>query len=347
MKSLSVNSSKQIDFRKNALNTLKCIAAVQVAYLHASTHLNVQIPQIISNIINAFMGVPIFFILSGFLIWNSIGKCSDFKDYAEKRAKRLFPELWLGVVIEIIPVLLFLAGKIDWVMLCVFIFGQATLFQFYTPGFLREYGCGVPNGSLWTIGVTIQFYFVVWFIHKLKKIGKFRGGVPLLVAGILLKIAASVALPHLPEIVGKLYAQTILCHLWMFALGIFLAENKDRAIPFLKKNWWILIAISYVFSTLRLDIGIEEYGVLTYLFRISGFIGLCYNIPKLNIKRDISYGLFIYHMIVVNIMIELGFTGKIHHLIIALGISILLAWLSTYFGDIASKALSRNKKIKI
>ena len=42
-------------------------------YGHISYHLNINIPNnIITDIITFFPGVPIFFCLSGFLIWQSI-----------------------------------------------------------------------------------------------------------------------------------------------------------------------------------------------------------------------------------------------------------------------------------
>ena len=43
----------------------------------------------------------------------------------------------------------------------LFIFCQSSIFQFWTPNFLRGYGCGTPNGSLWTIGILIQFYIII------------------------------------------------------------------------------------------------------------------------------------------------------------------------------------------
>ena len=39
--------------------------------------------------------------------------------------------------------------------------GQLTLFQFFTPDALRDFGYGCPNGSLWTIPVEIEFYILI------------------------------------------------------------------------------------------------------------------------------------------------------------------------------------------
>ena len=326
--------------RNNALNTLKILAALQVAYFHAITHLKITIPEPITSVVNVFMGVPIFFILSGFLIWNSIGKSPDFKSYALRRSVRIFPELWLGVLIEIVLLVIFLWDKINVIALLLFTFTQATVFQFWTPDSLRDYGCGTPNGTLWTLGITIQFYFVVWFIHKLLNGKKLYAWLIALGASVAIKAVSPMIKLVLPGIIGKLYGQTILPYIWMFLFGAFLAHYQETIIPALKKFWWAPFALSFVFSVLKFDIDPESYGVFTYVLRVSGFIGLCYNLPRLNIKFDISYGLFIYHMIVVNLMLELGFFGEVYHLIIALVISVILASLSTLFGRYAAKAIT-------
>ncbi len=338
------------DVRKNALNTLKILAAFQVAYLHMLNHLQVTVPEALTQIMCLFMGVPIFFMLSGFLIWNSIHNASTASDgsflaYAKKRATRIFPELWVAVAVEIIVLLIMFKEKINWLMMALFTVGQATVFQFWTPDFLRSYGCGTPNGSLWTMGLTIQFYIAVWFLYKWLKNKNGFWWTGVLAAAALIKAVSPVIKGLLPGVIGKLYGQTLLPHLWLFMLGAFLAHYQHKAIPFLKRTWWLFFAASFVFSVTKLDIGVEQYGLFTYWLRVPALIGLAYNLPSLNIKFDISYGLFIYHMTVVNIMIELGLVGHQVYLVIALLISTILALLSTLLGRYIAKAI-HNKTVR-
>ena len=342
----SANHASSVDFKNNSLNTLKILAALQVAYLHAVTHLGIQINDTVTAICNLFMGVPIFFVLSGFLIWNSINRSKDFKDYAKKRAQRIFPELWLGVAVEIVVLIIFLKDKIKWLDLIAFAAGQGTFLQFWTPNSLRDFGCGTPNGALWTLGITIQFYIIVWFLYKFLKNKNIYYWCSALLISIVIKALSPTLTNVLPGIIGKLYGKTILPYLWMFLLGAFLAHYRDISIPFLKKTWWIFIPISIVLDHFKLDIGHSSYGVFIYILRVSGFIGLCYLLPKINISFDFSYGMFIYHMIVINVMIELGFVGKVYHLFIALAISIVLSILSALFGKYIVKALSKKTEVK-
>ena len=54
--------------KENCLNTIRLMAALSVMYRHLTSHLNVQFPQIFNIIFTYFSGVPIFFMLSGYLI---------------------------------------------------------------------------------------------------------------------------------------------------------------------------------------------------------------------------------------------------------------------------------------
>ena len=330
-----------IDFRKNSLNTLKLIAALQVLYGHACVHLSYKFPKIVSQVFGIFMGVPIFFMLSGFLIWNSIGTSSNFKHYALKRFWRIYPELWVGVLVEILALLIFFKEKINYFLLVAFTFTQGSFLQFWTPDFLRNYGCGTPNGALWTICVTIQFYIIVWLLYKILHKKKIYWWAVAFAVAVLVKAMSPLIQQHVPEIVYSLFKVSILPYLWMFILGCFLAEFREKTIPFLKKFWWALIALSFVFSITKFDIDPANYGVFLYSLKVPGLIGLAYALPKINIKWDISYGLYIYHMTVINVMIELGFVGNWYHLLVAFSISILLACASTAFAHFL------NKKIKL
>jgi hypothetical protein len=64
------------------------------------------------------------------------------------------------------------------------------------------------------------------------------------------------------------------------------------------------------------------------VFLVIGVIGFSYEYPKLNIKKDISYGIYLYHMTVVNVMITYGIIGKVADIGIVIAISCVLAWLS-------------------
>ena len=91
----------------NCLNTIRLVAALEVALGHIAHHLNVYMPPVIDKVLHYFHGVPIFFVLSGFLIWQSIDRCKDFSTYFKKRVLRIYPELWFCLLFEILAIIFF------------------------------------------------------------------------------------------------------------------------------------------------------------------------------------------------------------------------------------------------
>lgn len=150
----------------NSLSLFRYLACANVLYGHLTYHLKYPLPSFIGDILSLFPGVPIFFFLSGFLIWNSIYRTPDFKKYLTKRIFRIYPELWICVIIEMLAIFFTYDRHIPWTTYLTFGITQGTLFQFWTPEVLRGWGVGVPNGSLWTITVIVQFYVLVWLVRR-------------------------------------------------------------------------------------------------------------------------------------------------------------------------------------
>lgn len=203
--------------------------------------MNIDSIPILGEFINFFSGVPIFFTMSGFLIWGSIGRSKNFGEYLKKRFWRIFPELWGAVAIELIMLLCLYHKPINWLQFGAFAITQSTIFQFWTPEFLRGYGCGCPNGALWTICVLIQFYFFAYFVYKALHGRKTWVWLIAIVASLGLSLMLPFIREYLPEIARKLLGQTLLPYFWMFLAASFVAEKKDVVLPILKK---ILVGIS-------------------------------------------------------------------------------------------------------
>jgi len=313
----------------NCLNLIRLLAAVQVMYGHYLVHLNVEMPGWITLFLSLFPGVPIFFTLSGYLIWNSVGRSKRFSEYASRRFLRIYPELWIGIAVEIIVLLCFYWKNVNLVDLSIFTLTQSTVLQFWTPDSLRGYGCGVPNGSLWTICVIIQFYIAVWFMHKW--LTRKRVSVWILVVLILILVSFVYASLDgaFPAIIYKLGEQTIFPYLWMFLLGALIAEKKEVLLPHIRRYWFFFIAAAICVRWTHMDFSVVNYSVLSTILLFCGWLGFAYSFPQINICMDISYGIYIYHMTVANAAIELGLKNSPVWMLIAMGVSCIAAYLST------------------
>jgi peptidoglycan/LPS O-acetylase OafA/YrhL len=328
--------------RINNFDLIRLLAALQVVLSHGVYHLKIDGPfhTFYERFAQYFPGVPIFFTISGFLIFWSFDRKPALKQYVINRVLRLYPALYacLGVTV----VLLAISSSVNLFTHKEFygwLFTQMTFLQFYTPEILRFWGVGTPNGSLWTIAVEVQFYIAVPIIYFLIK--KFKGAFVLaLVFGI--SIAINIALASLEDnIFKKLGFVSVLPYLFNFMLGsmVYLYWNKIHFI-FENKFWqWLLVYLLYIaiFSYI-LDLDINSYYITSPLHILTPIL-LCFLVMSLafshnNIshkilrENDISYGVYIYHMVVINIFIQFGLIGDSFYLVTAFITTLTTAYLS-------------------
>ncbi|MCI9422070.1 MAG: acyltransferase [Dorea sp.] len=316
--------------QSNSLNFIRILAASQVMFGHLVEHLELPIKENIFRASSFLRGVPIFFAISGFLIWFSIESSKSYSHYITKRFLRIYPELWAAVMIELLFLMIFYHGW-DIKSLILFGFGQGTIFQFWTPEALRGYGVGTPNGALWTIGVMIQFYIMAWIFYKIMKNRKMiTWMIGLIISFMVSCVFNSITHEFIRiEVIGKLYDQTLIRYFWIFYIGMFIAEFQEFLLPICRKYWWMSLLLSYTFFWSKIDI-LSGYYLFWSLFLIIGVIGFAYRFPQLNVPLDISYGLFLYHMTVVNVFVNFRWGGgKWEYALLIVLITVILAYIST------------------
>ena len=309
--------------RYNCFNFIRLLAALKVFYGHSFEHFELQAPDIFTKLLNGFQAVPIFFILSGFLLWDSIPRSGNFASYAKKRIFRLYPELWCGVILNSIIMLILYRENIETVPFIAFNITQSTIFQFWTPDCLRGYGVGTPNGSLWTIGIMVQCYIVLYFCFRLLHKKRIKSWCVFIVVFVGINVLFPLTKELLPEIVYKLATQTFFPHFWLFLFGALINEYFDELITWLKKWWLVFLLAAIGIAFAEFDIG--YYKTAKCIFLGLAIIGFGYSYPKIKISTDVSYEIYIIHMIVINAMIHLGYSGKIIDACIAFIITLLCA----------------------
>ena len=160
----------------NNFDLIRLFSATQVAISHITGHLGFENKFL--SILSLFPGVPIFFFVSGFLIYGSYAQSKtnvkSNTNFFVKRFLRLYPELCLCIALSLLSIWqsgYFYNVEFQLGSFTVWIMSQATFFQFYNPEFMRGYGVGVLNGSLWTISVELQFYLLTPFLFFLLSTG--------------------------------------------------------------------------------------------------------------------------------------------------------------------------------
>ncbi|MGB2964038.1 MAG: acyltransferase [Anaerolineales bacterium] len=158
---------KDFDFFHNNFDLIRLFAALQVVFIHGHEHFGLGPGSWLVKSLQIFPGVPIFFVISGFLVSASWERSAPqgVGAYFKNRFFRIYPALWVCFFISLGSVFIIYKPSSSLVELGKWVIAQLTIGQIYNPDFLRGYGVGTLNGSLWTIPVEIQFYILLPLIY--------------------------------------------------------------------------------------------------------------------------------------------------------------------------------------
>jgi peptidoglycan/LPS O-acetylase OafA/YrhL len=320
------------DFKVNNFDLLRLFAATQVIVDHYFQHLNIKISDFSKDLLYLFPGVPVFFVISGYLISASYERNNNLSVYFKNRALRIFPGLWGCLFITIITISLtgvsFLNNQtIVWLP-------TQLAGIIYTPGFLANYGFGSYNGSLWTIPIELQFYILLpicyFLIPKSKTNYWFYG---LLLIFLILNFAYNIS--HFTDLTAKLLRYSFIPHFYLFLTGVILQRLKiyQSSLIYNKAMYWVT---GYVLFSLLLPGFIipSIFLLVKNLLLTFCILSMAYTLPTMASKllrtNDISYGIYIYHGLIITVLVQLKLTGY-ENIYIIIGLTYLMAYLSWIF----------------
>lgn len=341
------------EFRTNNFDLIRLIAALQVVLVHGIEHFKLHSASVLTTILPAFPGVPIFFFVSGFLISASLERSSSIPSYFVNRVLRIYPGLLVCLAVSLVSIFVFYKPEFSPAAFATWIVAQASIGQFYNPDFLRGYGVGVLNGSLWTIPVELQFYLllpvVYWILEKLRWNRAFI--VVALVALVTInQIYVTMATDERTMLV-KLFSVTVFPYLYMFLLGVILQRNQWFVKKYLKNRFLPILGLYVAVCLTSFSLGfpyggnrINPVSALTLAMLMMSF-AYSYTDRLSHILRgnDISYGVYIYHMVWVNAILQTS-SGKpewnLGLMLVVTLVSALLSWRFIEKPSLALKAYS-------
>ena len=322
------------EFRVNNFDLIRIFAASQVMVQHSYNHLQIPFPFWLSVFEN-FQGVPIFFVISGYLISSSFERSSNLKNYISNRILRIYPGLWACILLSILTAAIF--GGINFFNLQtpVWLISQMAGI-IYTPHFLSGYGFGSYNGSLWTIPIELQFYIVLPVIYLLiSKINKKNTAILfLLLFFIFIAFVFHLSFPDMGSInetkTAKLFRYSFMPQFYMFLTGVALQKFKAYQSKFIygKGLYWIGAFLLFVYFTPDFTI---KYLIASLVLSITT-ISLAYTLPNISHRllkgNDISYGVYIYHGIILNILVEYKYFNNLFYLFTLFLFTYIIAYFS-------------------
>jgi len=347
-------------FRINNFDLLRLIAALQVVFGHSIELTDLSLEgNYFFQFIHAIPGVPLFFFISGFLISKSYEVNPNIKNYAINRGLRIFPGLWFCFIISIM--LVYLSGynfpNFSLREFSYWSIGQLSFIHFYHPEFMNDFGIGVLNGSLWTIGIELQFYIITPFIYHFflgneKKTN--RNLFILIIIFLFINFWFYHFRADYKELLWyKLLGVTFTPYFYMFLVGVFFQKNFCYFYKYLNNKGIMLffLYIGYAFIlycllNVKLGNGIGPWLFFPLACLVFSLAYSSVNCSKKLLRhQDISYGIYIYHMSIVNTAIYLfsdwRFSNEIYTVTIIMISTILFATFSWFFIEKTSLAVKK------
>lgn len=336
--------------RRNNFDLVRLFAACQVMVMHVYHHLAPQptyhvLDRVVLPILSFFPGVPIFFGLSGYLITQSFWRNPSLKPYTRNRALRIFPALWICYAFTVLMLaacgfvaVASLASPSFW----AWVVAQVSFFQFYTPDFLRGFGLGNPNGSLWTITVELQFYLIVPAFYLLTR-GRRQAFWWLTTAVSVAGLVLDALIDRGTETTAvKLYHVTVLPYLAFFWVGVTLSIYGEKLLPLIKGKALLWLAV-YLGFALPLGYWVEYYSIsyfpdpfsrLGMVLLMTAVFAFALSNSSLSDRLlrgvDVSYGIYLYHAPLLGLALHLGLAHSYPVMVLICGATVALALVSWF-----------------
>ena len=276
--------------RLQALDALRGIAALAVVAFHYTTNLQDNYPQFrpTFGMPHGHFGVELFFVVSGFVIFMSLGNARSATDFAASRFARLFPAYWAAVLLT--ATTLATGGLPDRTLTLLPTLFNLTMLQEF-------FGIRHVDGVYWTLSRELVFYAGIGLLLIFRQTARTH-----LLIGCLLALQAAISIavhaslialpgPHAPSLLLYPYFHLFAAGIALYGIHRLTSSRRD----------WLLLAATLVCELLlpRPDGG--NLGHLIVLSSIgavwmatTGRLQWLVNRPLLWLG-SISYALYLIH----------------------------------------------------
>lgn len=295
-----------------------------------------------------YIGVRGFFIISGYLIFQSLVRSKDLIDYFTKRFLRIYPALIVVLFFTVFACAFAYNGSVvnyfSSIKTWSYAFINITMVkgQSIIPGvFENNPFKQVINGSLWTIAYEMSMYFFVAPLFFLRNHSKKVMLIVVLLMLFVLFIARIFFIEELHQIRIILMMDFWVNFAILFMIGALLSlleiEKMPYRIPVLLASLIVLI----------LCLPLKNFEYIQYLLLpiVILLAGLTYQKSLSSITEkigDISYGTYIYGFILQQLVMYFFALNTLELLIVSLPLTLFFGWLSWH---LVEKHILAKKKV--
>lgn len=266
--------------RVGEIDLLRFLAAIAVMFFHlsfrghAADELSiVSYPLLEPYAMYGFLGVNLFFMISGFVILMTVSNAADIRSFLVSRVVRLYPAFWSSCTLTFILILLVGAP-----------YFHASLTQYLINMTMLSGYVGVPaiDGVYWSLFVEIRFYALVLLAIAFKQIRNSDHLLAVwLLASVVLEVLPIRTLRHwlITDYSGYFILGATYYLLWargfsatrvillIVAIAFTLRRSIDEASQFVQHyriaaDPMIVVIIVFVFNLLFLLIALRKTGLV-------------------------------------------------------------------------------------
>lgn len=327
---------------QNYCYIFRIIAALLVFYTHGQTFLGhgddilVRLTVKYTEHRQGFgsLGFGIFFVISGFLIAQSFERCKNLKAYTLRRCMRIYPLMILCILITLIII----APLTTSLSFREYISHQETWNYLYNillptidntlPGVFKNNPVSTVNGALWTLGIEIILYGFIAITGTLGLLQKRFFWVFLVIFTIVFIVIDII--PGSPPIImphGFLPSFGVSKVMLLFMLGTTFYVYRSY-IP-VSRILCVICSIVFVAGLFIPGSMIISLLAFPYIIIFLAFMPA----KRLYGKNDYSYGIYIFHLLVMQLVLLFipRDISLVLYLILCLFITVLLAYYSWKF----------------
>lgn len=321
------------------LDSLRGIAALSVVLFHYTFLYNKTfgLSEALPLVFNiGYVGVGLFFMISGFVIFYSIKKCKYHRNFIVTRSARIFPAYWIAIILTALITNNY----------------TLTLLQHSWADVLINFSMlqsfiGIKNVDhvYWTLAYELLFYFFMYLFYRLNLIKHIT---KIIIIWLLFQTLSILATKYIGYFPWKLTVFFMLKYIHLFLAGIIfqkLYESPEKHVYYLILlhcliNQWL--GGNFAGST-----AVSIFFVIFILF-INGWLKWIITKPLLFLGT-ISYPLYLTHQNIGYVIIHYLQANNISALpavFITLVFSLILATLISFYIEKPAMRKIRSRFIK-
>jgi len=329
----------------NGLNGIRAFASIIVVIWHTDQFSNLFKLEKIGFSSNGMAGnaVDMFFVLSGFLITYLLiieknkKNTIDLKKFYIRRVLRIWPLYYLSIIISLLLIYFGVDPGNDSLTYSYFYY----FFLLANIAYISKIAISTIT-PLWSVGVEEQFY-LIW-PNIMKRTSNYLKTFTILIIGyLLLKVLTYFVFTPSSSIFNFIESSRVDI-MFLGAIGAYLVYSNHNILKYIYRkeiqvSAWSVLLISIIYKPIHIISFVDnEINAIFYFIIIINVASNKKTIITLenklvNFIGQISYGIYVYHMIVIYILSyylnEYSITINIITMyIMVITTTILLAWIS-------------------